>query len=249
MLNVEHLTGSTGDDFVSLQNNVSGLTVDFGAGSNILNLANGSNTLSITNVQNIGGTDFGGTLSDDTLTLLNDVSGVSINLGQGTNTLNLAAGSNTLNAGFGISNLNGTALADDLTLGSVFNSIVNLGVGDDTLHLSAQSFGVTFVYAENGGADVVSGFNNFNGNKIDLTGVSSVHSLADVQAIASSPNEADTIITFSPGNTLTLTGICGRSCCQRFRVRRHGYAGDHGGLADGVRGWHRAGDICRLRRQ
>ena len=54
---------------------------------------------------------------------------------------------------------------------------------------------------------MVSGFNNGNGDKIDLTGVAGVHSLADVQSIASSPNGTDTVITFSAGNTLTLTGI------------------------------------------
>ena len=210
LLNVEHLTGSTGDDSVTLQNNISGLSVDFGAGNDTLTVANGSNSVSVLNVENINGTDFSGAASNDTLTLLNDVSGVSINLGQGTNTLNLAAGVNSLTGIFNVQSINGSASNDTLTLGQVGNltgvTRIDLGSGNDTLNLGAQSFGVTFVYADNDGADVVSGFNNLNGDKIDLTGVSGVHSLTDVQSIATQSG-ADTIITFGPGNTLTLTGI------------------------------------------
>ena len=166
----------------------------------------------MSNVENISSSDFAvGTSSDDTLTLLNDVTGVSINLNNGTNTLNLAAGANSLSNVFNVQSINGTASNDTLTLGQVGSSSgvtrVDLGTGNDTLNLGAQSFGVTFVYADNDGADVVSGFNNGNGDKIDLSGVASVHGLADVQSIASSPNGTDTVITFSAGNTLTLTGI------------------------------------------
>ena len=108
LLNVEHLTGSAGDDSITLLNNVNGLSVDLGTGNNTLSLANGGNTLSATNVQNINSTDFSGTASNDTLTLLNDVSGVSINLGQGVNTLNLAAGINSLTGTFNVQSINGT---------------------------------------------------------------------------------------------------------------------------------------------
>ena len=210
LLNVEHLAGSAGDDFITLLNNVNGLSIDLGAGNNTLSLANGSNTLSVTNVQNINGTDFSGTASNDTLTLLNDVSGVTINLGQGVNTLNLAAGVNSLAGAFNFQSINGTASSDTLTLAQVGNlaaTRVDLGPGNDTLNLGPGSFGVTFVYADNDGADLVSGFNPGNGDKIDLTGVSGVHSFADVQHIASLSNGTDTVITFAPGNTLTLAGI------------------------------------------
>ena len=134
---------------------------------------------------------------------------MSINLGQGVNTLNLAAGVNSLTGTFSVQSINGTVSSDTLTLAQVGNlgaTRVDLGPGNDTLNLGLGSFEVTFVYADNDGADVVSGFNPGNGDKIDLTGVSGVHSLADVQSIASS-NGTDTVITFGPGNTLTLTGI------------------------------------------
>jgi Ca2+-binding RTX toxin-like protein len=211
LLDVENLTGSAGDDFVVLQNTVSGLSVDLGAGNDSLTLANGSNSVSLSGVENINSSDFApATSSDDTLKLLNEVTGLSVNLNNGTNTLNLAAGVNSLGNVFNVGSINGTSSADTLTLagqvGNLTGVKVDLGSGNDTLNLGAGSFGVTFVYADNGGADVVSGFNNFNGDKIDLTGVSGVHSLADVQNIAA-PNGTDTIITFSPGNTLTLTGI------------------------------------------
>ena len=99
-----------------------------------------------------------GTSSDDTLTLLNDVTGVSINLNNGTNTLNLAAGVNSLGNVFNVESINGTSFGDTLTLaGQVGNPTgvtrIDLGSGNDTLNLGAQSFGVTFVYADSDGAE------------------------------------------------------------------------------------------------
>jgi hypothetical protein len=46
-------------------------------------------------VENVNGSDLTES-SDDTLTLLNDVTGVSVNLANGSNTLNPAAGANAL---------------------------------------------------------------------------------------------------------------------------------------------------------
>ena len=138
LANVENVKGTSGDDFVNLQNNAAGLAVDLGAGNNTLNLVNGSNTLSATNVQNINGTDFSGTASNDTLTLLSVVNGVSINLAQGANTLNLAAGINTLANAFGVQTINGSASDDTLTfVNNTFNVTVDLGGGDDTVGILA----------------------------------------------------------------------------------------------------------------
>ena len=102
----------------------------------------------MTNVENISGNDFSGTASDDTLTLLNDVSGVTVNLGQGDNTLNLAAGSNSFADLFNVDHVNGTASDDVLTLtDGVFtpdnNPIVDLGGGDNTLNFGAQGISLT----------------------------------------------------------------------------------------------------------
>src|SRR5439155_14078985 len=64
----------------------------------------------------------------------------------------------------------------------------------------------TFVYVTGGGADTITDFNHGEGDKIDLTGVGSVHTLSDIQAIATQ-NGADTFINFGGGNTLTLTNV------------------------------------------
>lgn len=140
LLNVQHLTADDTDGSVTLNNFVTGLDVDLGGGNDYFNLANGSNSISVHNVENIGGSDFSGTASDDTLTLLNDISGgVTINLGQGTNTLDLAAGANTVDNLWGINLLNGTAQADTLTINGNSANTIDLGDGNDTLTLNSGS--------------------------------------------------------------------------------------------------------------
>jgi hypothetical protein len=112
-LNIEHVNGNSLDNYLDFQNDVSGVSVDLGAGNDTLALANGTNSVSVSNVENITGSDFGGlNPSDDTLTLLNDVNGITINLGDGSNTLDLAAGSNTLANTFGIQTINGSSTED-----------------------------------------------------------------------------------------------------------------------------------------
>lgn len=149
---VQALNGSGNDDTVSLLSTLDGTVVDLGAGTgDTLWLANGANTLSAINVENINGSDFGGSPSDDTLTLLNNQNGASINLGEGTNTLNLAEGANTLAAFYGTGTINGTDTGDDtLTIvNGAANVTVDLGNGTDTLILGATSSGVTVVDVEN----------------------------------------------------------------------------------------------------
>ena len=210
LANVENVTGTSGDDTVSLVKNANGLAVDLGAGNNTLSLANGVNTLSVTNVQNINATDFSGAVSNDVLTLLNDVSGVSINLAQGTNTLNLAAGVNSLGIVSNVQAIDGSASGDTLTLGVVGSAAgqtrVDLGSGNDTLNLGAQTLGITFVYANNDGADTISGFAPGNGDLIDLTGVAGVFTFTDVLSRATSTG-GNTVIDFGGGNSLTLLGV------------------------------------------
>jgi Ca2+-binding RTX toxin-like protein len=131
---------------------------------------------------------------------------VSVNLGNGTNTLNLAAGANSLNTLFAVQSINGTSSADVLNLTGPGVTKVALGSGNDTLNLSPQSGGVTFVYADGGGADTVFGFNGSSGGKIDLSGVSGIASLADVQSHATMVG-SDTVINFGTGNSITLKGV------------------------------------------
>ena len=77
-LNVQHLNGNGLDNFFTLMNNVNGMAVDLGGGTNdSLTLANGSNSLSATNIENIGSADFHAVpASNDTLQLLGNVNGV-----------------------------------------------------------------------------------------------------------------------------------------------------------------------------
>ena len=64
----------------------------------------------------------------------------------------------------------------------------------------------TFIYKCGNGADTITDFRQVDGDRIDLTGVSSVHSFAELQAkiTQSSPN---TVINFGSGDTLVLTGV------------------------------------------
>ena len=149
--NVEHLvvTGQH-DAFYTLTNDQNGLSVDLGAGNTGLSVAAGANTLSLTNVQSVGTNDFaGGTpSSDDTLTLLNDVSGVTVNLQEGNNTLNLAAGTNAITS-FNVQHINGSASDDVLTmLNDAGGTTIDLGAGNNTLNLTGFTGGVTVVNVE-----------------------------------------------------------------------------------------------------
>jgi Ca2+-binding RTX toxin-like protein len=60
------------------------------------------------------------------------------------------------------------------------------------------------VYGTGGANDTITDFNRGEGDKIDLTAFANIHTLADVTR---SQVNSDTVITFTPGNSLTLTGI------------------------------------------
>ena len=187
LANVENVTGTPGNDTINLLHNANGLALDLGGGSNTVNLANGANSLSVTNVQTINATDFSGAPSNDTLTLLNDVSGVSINLAQGTNTLNLAAGSNTLTNAFNVQTINGTVSDDTLTLvNNPFNVTVDLGNGNDTVDILAgtgffSSLSLLNVEHLTGSAgdDSIALLNNVSGLSVDLGAGNNTLSLAN----------------------------------------------------------------------
>ena len=143
LANVENLVaGDNADNFISLTSNVVGLHVDLGSGTNDnLVLNSGANTVSVTNVENVQSEDFGGPMSNDVLTLGNNVTGVGINLQQGNNTLQLASGANTLGTVYNVRTINGTSSGDTLTLaGDVFDpggtTTIDLGDGTDTLNMS-----------------------------------------------------------------------------------------------------------------
>jgi VCBS repeat-containing protein len=199
LANVEHLVGTSGGDFVGFISNVNGLTIDMGGGTDGVNLANGSNSVSVTNVENLNGSDFAaGSVSNDTLTLLNDVSGLSVNLANGVNTLNLAAGANALTNIFNVDNVNGTASDDTLSVASGLYSpnndlSIDLGAGNDTLTVGTQFGSFALHNVEHLAITAVNAFytltNDQNGLAIDFGGGNS-----GLQIAAGS-------------NTLALTGL------------------------------------------
>jgi hypothetical protein len=188
LANVEHVVGTSGNDFVTLVNDASGLSVDLGAGTDNLTLAGGINSLSVFNVENLNTNDFSGPAIDDTVTLLNDVTGMTVNLAQGNNTLNLAAGSNSFVDLYNVQHINGTASDDVLTLTDVAyspdgNPVIDLGAGDNTLNFGGQYMSLTALNIQqiNGSAaDNYLTFNNdVSGIAIDLGAGNDHVTLAD----------------------------------------------------------------------
>jgi VCBS repeat-containing protein len=204
LANVEHVTGSAGNDFVTLTNDTAGLGVDLGAGVDNLTLAGGVNSLSVFNVENLNTNDFSGPAVDDTVTLLNDVTGMTVNLAQGNNTLNLAAGNNSFVDLFNVQHVNGTASDDMLTVtDGVFtpdgNPVIDLGAGDNTLNFGGSNMSLTALNIEHINGSALDNFltlnNDVTGVAIDLgagndhvsvaNGVNSV-SLTNVESISGS---------------------------------------------------------------
>jgi Ca2+-binding RTX toxin-like protein len=221
-IGVEHITGNGLANFVTLTSQVNGLTVDLGDSGDNLNLANGTNSVSVVNVESINGSDFIGAASDDTLTLQTTVSGVSVNLGQGTNTLNLAAGSSSFNNLFNVSLLSGTASDDTVILSGQPAQTVDLGAGDDTLDMGASYLGmfgavsntetivgasasdnITIVNAVDGHTTITAGFGIDN-----ITASAGHDNFRFTSTSDSGLSGGDTITNFDAANdTFTFSGM------------------------------------------
>jgi VCBS repeat-containing protein len=124
-----------------------------------------------------------------TASISNDASHVTIDVGA-------LVGAN------GPDNLVGTDGADNLN-GYGGNDTLSGGLGNDTLTGGADAD--SFIYANGGGADVITDFSHAQGDKIDLTGVDNVFSLADVLALSS--GTTSTVINFGNGDSLTLNNV------------------------------------------
>ncbi|MCJ9700535.1 beta strand repeat-containing protein, partial [Bradyrhizobium sp. SHOUNA76] len=219
---IEHINGNSGDNSLSLTNNVAGIAINLGDGNDFVSLANGVNSLSISGVENLNGSDFTGNLnpSDDMVTLLNTVSGVSVNLGDGTaNVLNLAAGSNSFDNLWNVNLLNGSSSDDVLTLqGSPANAI-DLGDGNDTLNFNANVYDVTVTNVET--VNAAANFDRITiGNTSGDTTITAGAGADEIFASAGHDNfrfvgiadsaagAADTIHNFDAGNdSFTFSGI------------------------------------------
>jgi Tol biopolymer transport system component len=114
----------------------------------------------------------------------------------------------------GVNAVRGSSSGDILSGNSSANILDGQG-GNDVLDgrggndlLIGGTGADTFVYAVGGGIDRIADFNRGEGDRIDLTGVPGVYSLADILALATSANEgANTRITFGEGDSLTLSGV------------------------------------------
>lgn len=87
------------------------------------------------------------------------------------------------------------------------------GSGDDTIIGNAVDNTLTgndgadrFVFKADAGKDTVADFDVDGGDTIDLTGVDTIHTWADVQAALSANGQGDAVITLGTG-TITLTGV------------------------------------------
>ena len=83
------------------------------------------------------------------------------------------------------------------------SAFIDTLVGSDN-KFTGQAGANTFVHVTGGGADIIDRFSQPQGDKIDLTGVGSVHSFADLAIIQQGANA---VINFGNGDSLTLAGI------------------------------------------
>ena len=97
----------------------------------------------------------------------------------------------TIYGGAGNNTLDGQG-GDDWLFGRGGNDTLTGGAGADR-----------FVYVDGDGADTITDFNRGQGDKIDLSGVAGVYGIDDLNVTGG----ANTVITFGPGQTLTLNGV------------------------------------------
>lgn len=147
LVNVEAVVGSEGDDTVTFTANLDGeeaVEVDLGSGENdTVHLAAGANNVYFGDVESVIGS--GG---NDQLTLADTVSGMSINLGSGTDVLNLYGGSNEVTLA-NVETVNGSDDGDNLTFSdSVVGTTVDLDASSDTLTLADGGNSLTVIDVE-----------------------------------------------------------------------------------------------------
>ncbi|KYG21639.1 hypothetical protein SE92_16370 [Bradyrhizobium sp. AT1] len=219
---VEHINGNSGDNQLTLTSDINGVAIDMGGGNDWVWLANGVNSLSISGVENLNGSDFTGNLfpSDDTLTLLDTVSGVTVNLGEGTaNVLNLAEGSNSFDNLWNVNLLNGSSSDDVLTLQGSPANVIDLGDGNDTLNFNSNVYDIIVTNVET--VNAAANFDritigNTSGNTTITAGAGADEIFASaghdnfrfLSTADSAAGAADTIHNFDADNdSFTFSGI------------------------------------------
>jgi Ca2+-binding RTX toxin-like protein len=173
-----------------------------GAGGNDTITGNGNTQISFNTatagvtVNLAAGTAFGATIGTDTIlggvsrvrgsNSNDDLTGDEIN-----NTLDGQSGNDIISGGGGNDNINGGA-GDDTITGGEGNDTLTGGGGADT-----------FVFEDGFGDDLITDFLQGQGDKIDLTGVTTVTDFATLQTLATQSGD-ETAIDFGNGNILFL---------------------------------------------
>jgi len=173
----------------SLNDNVSAAFNDFeGMGGNDVIVGNGGTRITFTSA----------------------TGGVTVDLAAGIASGDASVGTDTFT---GVGRVRGSNF-DDTILGDSANNNLDGQGGNDVLDgrggndfLTGGGGADTFVYANGGALDNILDFNRTQGDKIDLSGVMGIFSLADVQAIASASGNG-TLINFGGfTNTLFLSNV------------------------------------------
>ena len=165
-------------------------------------LGNGSGS-QLRNTGTINGQVHLGTIGDDLYDGRGGTQTGGVFLGGGHDTVYLGDDGETVTGGSGSANVQGGAGADTITGGSG-NDVLNGGGGNDTLTGGAGAD--RFVFRAGGGADAVTDFSQAQGDRINLSAFTGLHSLADVLALASQSG-ADAVISLGGGTTVTLANV------------------------------------------
>jgi len=200
------LLGGSGDDLLRGGNGNDDLRG--GSGNDDLGGQNGNDSL----YGNSGDDTLSGGAGDDYLSGFtgND----SLYGNSGDDTLSGGAGDDYLSGFTGNDSLYGNS-GDDRMFGSVGDDYLSGSSGDDELNGGSGNDGLrgggdadTFIFAGGFGADVVFDFNTGQaGERIDLTGVTSIISFADLTTNHLSQSSSNAVIDAGNGNTITLNGV------------------------------------------
>ncbi|MBF0248195.1 MAG: VCBS repeat-containing protein [Alphaproteobacteria bacterium] len=231
--NVETVTGSAGKDMVAVGNTVNNtLTIDLGAGHDTVKLADGGNTNTFPNVEEV----IGGTGNDNVTLATAFVAGDKAFMegGAGTDTLNMAAGGNTMEVE-GFETINGGSGTDTIAFArggdlstSTLNSIEAISLDADNndsagLKLSDSTvFNSALTITGTGGNDSLHSDGGMNLTNVTLSGISTINldsdsNSASVLTVGSSTLSSGMTVNGTGGNdtiqmgtgatSLNLTGV------------------------------------------
>ena len=178
-------------------------------GSNFADSYNATGFVGFNSFQGQGGNDTITGNGSTQLLFFNATSGVVVDLAAGTASGDASVGTDAIT---GVNSVFGSNFNDTI-LGGSGNDFLNGGNGgNDTLDGRGGNDNLTggvgadiFVYAVGGGADFITDFSHAQGDRIDVTGVPGIFSLADIQSHATQQG-ANTVINFGNG-IITLQNV------------------------------------------